>query len=207
MIGISKREDGLYWPNIDVDACYSWTQVEISSVEHIIRSCSSLRSIIHAGANIGAYSLKFSAAFENVYAFEPDRTNFKCLSLNTIEVDNIWTICSALGSKSGNVSLMNHDSNNCGTHFVAGSGHALMISIDDLNLQDVDCIHLDVEGYELFALQGAMRTIQISNPLIVVEWLDHGQKYGHNQQDILSFLSQCGYHQMKKVGSDMMFKR
>ena len=68
-------------------------------------------------------------------------------------------------------------------------------------------LKLDVEGYEVQALMGALQTINRSSPLIVIEWLNHGEKYGWSKQNILGFLSGLGYNSMKEVGSDMMFKR
>lgn len=156
---------------------------------------------------MGVYTRKFAEAFERVYAFEPDQINFKCLTQNLLDVDNVWLMCAALGETSQSVSLRNPDPNNCGTPCVAGAGDVPMLSIDSLNLRDVDCIHLDTEGYELLILMGAVKTIQQCNPLIVVEWLGHGEQYGWTQRDLIAFVNQLGYDKMTATGSDMMFKR
>jgi hypothetical protein len=206
-MSIIKREDGLYWPEFDVSACYEWTNTELFTASLVIESCNNKRSIIHAGGNVGAYALKFAKAFDNVYVFEPDLTNFKCLALNTVDSKNIFQFRAALGDSSSQVSLTNDNPQNCGTFFINGKGNIPMITIDSFNLSDVDCIHLDVEGYEVSALMGALETIKRSNPLIVIEWLDHGEKYGWTKQNILGFLSGLGYNNMKQIGSDMMFKR
>ena len=48
--------------------------------------------------------------------------------------------------------------------------------IDDLNLTECDLIMLDVEGYELHALNGAIETIKKYGPVICIEhaacWLE-----------------------------------
>lgn len=85
---ISLKEDGLFWPDQDT-TCYQWTHGEMYAIDEVCQSCDNHRSIIHAGANVGAYALKFAERFNNVYAFEPDVTNFKCLALNTINTPNI----------------------------------------------------------------------------------------------------------------------
>lgn len=206
MIGISVREDALYWPDYDTDACYNWVNVELYSVDEILAACDNKRSIVHAGGNVGSYALKFSTSFDNVYVFEPDETNFKCLSLNTKDKDNIHSYNSALGEQQSDISLNNNDENNCGTFYVSKGGNITMVSIDSMDLSDVDCIHLDVEGYEFFALKGAISTIEKYKPLIVVEWLDHNEKYGVTKQDIIDFLANFGYTKMKQTASDMMFK-
>ncbi len=206
---VSQRADGLYWPDSDQHACYTWTQEEIASVEHILNACDHHECVIHAGANVGAYALKFSQAFKQVYAFEPDRCNFKCLSLNTLHVHNIYPMFAALGAHSGTIHMHNPEPANCGTAAVSPvthKGHIPMIQIDHLNLQHVSCVHLDLEGYELLALQGAQKTISRCKPLVVVEWLNHGVNYGYTLQDVQRLLYDWGYTHMKAVGSDMMFK-
>lgn len=207
MSSISRREDGLYWPDFDTEACYIWTSTELYTADLVSASCAKKRSIIHAGANVGAYVLKFADSFEHVYAFEPDRTNFKCLSLNTIDIENVYLFQSALGNKNQLISLINTDTNNCGTFAVSKNGFTPMMTIDSLNIDNVDCIHLDSEGYEIFILQGAINTIQKYSPLIVVEWLNHGERYGWSKQNLVDFLVALGYNNMKQVGSDMMFKK
>jgi FkbM family methyltransferase len=207
---VSRREDGLYWPDSDLNACYTWTHTEIASVDQIVAACDRHHTMIHAGANVGAYALKFSQTFQTVYAFEPDRCNFMCLTLNTLHVPNIYPLFAALGAQSGTVRMYNPEPANCGTVAVSHksqTGNTPMMQIDHLNLQHVSCIHLDLEGYELFALQGAQQTIARCNPIVVVEWLNHGAQYGYQLQDVQHLLYTWGYTLMKPVGSDMMFKQ
>lgn len=204
---VSLRPDGLYWPDSDHAACYTWTQTELAHVDHMIESCDHHTCVIHAGANVGAYALKFGEVFQTVYAFEPDRTNFKCLSLNVLDHAHIWPMCAALGENTGTVNLTNPNQHNCGTWQVCKqAGTVPMITIDSLKLLQVSCIHLDMEGYELYALQGASVTLKQCKPLVVVEWLDHGASYGYTPQDVTNFLCDLGYTRMRQIGSDMMFK-
>lgn len=208
MIPVSLRADGLYWPDCDSDACYTWTQTEIAHVDEIYAACDHHACVIHAGANVGAYAQKFSHMFERVYAFEPDRANFKCLSLNTIDILNIYPQFAALGGHTGTVHMHNAESDNCGTWAVKPGlteGSTPMITIDSLNLTHVSCVHLDLEGYEWFALKGAQNTITSCKPLVVVEWLNHGAAYDRTNQDVQDLLCMWGYTRMKAIGSDMMF--
>lgn len=200
------REDGLYWPEIDVDSCYAWTNVELYTVDSIIESLKNKRTIIHAGGNVGAYTLKFANAFDTVYVFEPDVTNFKCLCLNTADRENVFQFRAALGNRATQVSITNDNPENCGTFRIKEDGNIPVVTIDSLRLTEVDCIHLDIEGYEMNALLGAENTIRAYRPLIVVEWLDHGKNYGWDNKDIIKLLIDIGYTKMKQIGSDMMFK-
>ena len=203
---IEQRSDNLYWPIID-KTCYSWTHGEIAAVNEVFAACDNYRSIIHAGANVGAYALKFAERFDTVYAFEPDTTNFKCLTLNTINTNNILLYQGVLGCFNKTVKIENNEKTNCGTGSVSTTGNLLQFTIDSLHIDTVDCIHLDVEGYELFAIMGAINTIDRCSPTIVLEWLDHGNKFGISQQTIMNVLGGLGYTKMKKVASDMIFKK
>lgn len=203
---IEKRSDNLYWPVQDT-TCYNWTYREIDAVSEVFAACDNYRSIVHAGANVGAYALKFAERFNTVYAFEPDTTNFKCLALNTINTNNILLYQGVLGCFNKTVNIENNEPTNCGTGLVTTTGNLPQFTIDSLHLDTVDCIHLDVEGYEMFALMGALNTIQRCSPTIVLEWLDHGNRFGISQQTIMNFLASLGYNKMKKVASDMIFKK
>lgn len=201
-----KKNDGLYWPDCD-NKCYDWTYNEIHTCQDIINSCDGRRSIIHAGANVGVYALEYAKQFETVYAFEPELINFKCLSLNTVDINNMMLFRAALGNINSPISLNNDEEDNSGTHAPAGNGNIPQITIDNLGLADCDCIHLDCEGFEPYCLIGAIETIKRCSPLIVIEWMNHQVKYGWTQEMVISMLQTLGYNQMKSAGSDMMFKR
>jgi FkbM family methyltransferase len=201
---IAKKTDGLYWPITDT-VCQEWSHGELYSVNEVVSVCKNKRVIIHAGANVGVYSLKFAESFETVIAFEPDTTNFKCLALNTINTNNIFLYQAALGCFAQPISLNNIETNNCGTSAINGKGIIPQITIDSLGLDTVDCIHLDTEGYELFAIMGALNTINKCSPAIVIEWMGHSKKYNIPPETIIGFLSGLGYNKMKKVASDMVF--
>src|SRR5262249_27695046 len=52
------------------------------------------------------------------------------------------------------------------------NGHfdkAKMIALDQLNLNNVSLIKIDVEGYEMEVLKGAMETIKRNKPVLIVE--------------------------------------
>lgn len=201
---IVMKEDGLYWPSSDLH-CLQWTSVEIDACDVIRTACSSTRTMITAGANVGAYALRYAKMFDTVYAIEPDDLNYRCLELNTEKAENIITIKAALGDSNKPINITRPDQTNCGSFFVDGEGDTTQIRIDDLFLSDLDLLHLDVEGYEMFALKGGITTIERCKPVIVLEWLDHGKNFGVESYDITSFLSKLGYTVKGKVSSDLVF--
>jgi FkbM family methyltransferase len=62
--------------------------------------------IIDAGANIGASSVYFSSMYENsfIFSIEPEKNNFKLLSLNTIGL-NIFNFNGAIDNRDGELTL------------------------------------------------------------------------------------------------------
>lgn len=69
-----------------------------------------------------------------------------------------------------------------------------MYRIDDLGLEECDLIHLDIEGYEEKALEGAIETIKKFKPTIVTEH-SRGEK----------MLVDLGYELKKKLRMDTLF--
>ena len=93
----------------------------------------------------------------------------------------------------------------CGAWKVKGSGNIPTLKIDDLNLDDVSIIHLDIEGYELFAIQGAENTIKKCKPLLSFEILNHNVDYGYSQQELFDYVINLGYSSSLKVGNEILF--
>jgi hypothetical protein len=92
-----------------------------------------------------------------------------------------------------------------GVH-ICGDGYLPLLSIDSLNLPECDLIQLDVEGYELNALLGAVETIKKYKPALCIEfcekWLN---RYNNTSEEILVFLKEIGYIQIDEYGVDKIF--
>ena len=78
------------------------------------------------------------------------------------------------------------------------------LKVDDLNLSECAFIQLDVEGYQLFALQGANNTIKKFKPVISIE-LDWVERYNFTHRDIKSFLINLGYEKVDSYTSDHIY--
>jgi FkbM family methyltransferase len=63
-------------------------------------------------------------------------------------------------------------------------------TIDSHNFSDVDIIKIDVEGFELFVLQGAENTIREYKPVLQVEIADNAKRFNYHVNDIYNFLIQ-----------------
>jgi FkbM family methyltransferase len=138
-------------------------------------------SVIDAGAHIGIHTLTLSKATGSegsVYAFEPQMKLFTELAMNlrVNRCNNVIAYRAALGNLSGKVRMQNSPKGHEGaTEIGSGGDQASMITIDELELADVSLLKIDVEYFENKVLEGALKTIEKSRPVILLEILKvHG---------------------------------
>jgi FkbM family methyltransferase len=166
------------------------------------------RRCVDGGAFIGLFSLEMSKHFDVVLSFEPGMATRECLKKNTENTKNIFIYDKALGDKFERASQeqdMRWEGNTGGRYLVPGDEFEV-IPLDCLGLNDVDFIKLDVEGYELFALQGAQETIRRCQPVITCEEKQRiMERQGVVQGQIAEFLSTLGYVQVSKQKGDIIY--
>lgn len=154
-------------------------------------------TVIDGGAAIGDWTLPLAGACGpdgTVIAFEPNPVQFRCLTHNVAGRKGIVCHNAALGSVNGFCDIVENE-NVGASHIVEnGSGRIRVDVIDDLELSRCDLIKLDIEGFELFALHGAISTIKRCRPIIIAE-MNRGcmERVGLVYADILAFLDSIGY--------------
>lgn len=114
------------------------------------------------------YPVHLAKKFKRVYTFEPEFLNYQCLDLNVMKVKNVVAKMAALGDSHSPVALTGWEPN-CGAYEIAGRGTIEQVRIDDLDLDEVDFIQLDIQGYELHALKGAIETLNRYSPVLMIE--------------------------------------
>ena len=132
--------------------------------------------VIDAGGYIGNHAIYFAKVCHasKVYSFEPQHRVAEILERN-IELNKanqtvVFRHC-ALGAKKGAVRVHSRLAGTAAaTAFeYSTDGNVECVTIDSLNLAQVDFIKIDVEGMEADVLIGARRTINAFNPPIWVE--------------------------------------
>ena len=161
--------------------------------------------VVQAGGNNGLYAKQYAEMFETVYTFEPVPELFYCLNRN-ITSDNVFKFQACLGDAHVLVGLGRKVYNNAGSTNVYGEGRTPTLMIDNLGLTRCDLIHLDIEGFELFALRGGAKTIAKCQPIIVLEESGHSLRYGVQPGEIERWLASFGYAQIGTVQGDRVYK-
>lgn len=202
-----ELRDGLWWPVSDY-GCYKFLRVRQNVPELISRFVPKHNVVVQAGGMAGMYPRFYQEIFETVYTFEPDPINFQCLVRNTDH--SVIKSQSCLGNAPGLVTMSYDESlgpvrPNRGGLYIKGSGNIPTYTIDSLGLEQCDLIHLDVEGSEGFALQGAEQTIQKHHPVIALEMYGHGEKFGWPDDRLHSMLEDWGYHHIIDVCEDRVY--
>jgi FkbM family methyltransferase len=161
--------------------------------------------IIQAGGNCGLYPKYYSSVFKKVVTFEPDHRNFFCLTYNVPE-SNVFKFQACVGNENTSLSLSeNPVYAGMASLTVSGEGDIPQITIDSLNLNP-DLIHLDIEGFEGFALLGAKETILRSKPIIALETNGLGDAHGWNINTINDLMSSLGYSIAVDLEHDKIYK-
>ncbi|MFW2373046.1 MAG: FkbM family methyltransferase [Gammaproteobacteria bacterium] len=146
------------------------------------------------GANIGWYSLLLDKHMPEgcqVYAFEPDPLNYQLLIYN-IQLNGankVKAIQNALSDKKEIKKLYRYSNRNLGRHslldinqgdFVEVEALVLdeFIQLNNIDFNKVKFAKIDIEGYEYFALSGALKVLDSIDCLIsefVPRYLQHGK--------------------------------
>lgn len=139
---------------------------------------------VDVGANIGNHAIFFSAvAGLNGTAIEPVELNYERLirnvKLNRLE-KNIEILCHAVGEFDTDGEYVSPSNNNLGMCYVIpkNGGNIKIKKIDSLRLKDFHILKVDVEGFEIDVLRGAINSIKKYRPVIICEAAD-ARKFTH----------------------------
>lgn len=169
------------------------------------------RCAVDGGAHVGTWTIPLSRMFSRVEAFEPADDTFEALLVNLAdaEIGNVTTHRMALGDAPGTARLALEPKQaarrNLGARYVTGGKGTDIVTLDRFNLQAVDFIKLDVEGYEPMALQGAKETLIRCKPVVLFEdkWL--WNRYGLPARAPHDFLASLGAREIDRAGKDAIW--
>jgi FkbM family methyltransferase len=161
------------------------------------------------GAHIGLFSHWLAKDFTEVIAFEPVAEHQECWRANMAGVENARLECCALGETPGTAHMANRKPGSSGDtgvdpvaersslrFAVQAKGEAVpMRTLDDYELPVLDFLKIDTEGYEVFIVRGARKTLQRCHPCVMVEQkpeVGHAERYGIGVVDAVTALKGYG---------------
>lgn len=174
--------------------------------------CPNRSRVLQAGGWQGLFPQLLSDHFDHVITLEPEPVNFYCL-VNNCQSSKITKLQAALGAETGWAVL--DQTENSGQHRIHHNAFSLynigvqkqyivpMLSVDSLKLSDLGLLFLDIENYEIFALEGAQETLARTGATVIVErsFLEDVN------QKVDNLLSGMGYSVKEDFGNDLVYAR
>lgn len=169
-------------------------------------------TVLDIGANFGYNSIVMADRVGQqgkILCFEPQRLMFQQLNAN-IALNNIFNCYTYNLALSNEVNQTLHmeigDETNIGATCIGSGGEQIKTTtIDELNLDKLDFIKMDAQGYEPFILEGGTSTIQKFMPDIFIEIEPpHLDKFDKKIDDVYEILDSFGY-KIYKINNEWPF--
>lgn len=192
----------LRWPDDQIS--YSIISAELPFLDTAINACSEFRLALQAGGNAGLYPLRLAEVFDHVVTVEPDAENYGCLVENIRNHRNILAFRGAIGGEKGMCGIK-HCIENAGASHITSGDEIPMFTIDSMGLEP-NLIQLDIEGLEMAALRGAEETLKLLRPVVMIEDVGHGERYGSAKGSCAEYLDALGYEMIATNGTDTVWR-
>lgn len=200
-------------------AVLSGNVYEPETIEYMVANCRD-RDIIHAGTFFGDFLPALSRSVNSnaiVWAFEPNRENFRCakITLEINDISNVRLIHAGLGARIERLFVQTTDENGRSLggasriiradHAVEGREPVNVVAIDEVvpEQRDIGILQLDVEGYEKQALSGALATIRRCLPILILEVLPNSSLV--DSEWFLENILSLGYRMAGKFHGNIVF--
>ncbi len=170
--------------------------------------------IFDIGANIGTASIIMSMMnpHAKIYSFEPHPVTFK----SALEISGLNKIGQViynnigLGEESGKKLLFEVNSNNAGMNRMVSGGEdypSIEVRVEkmdnfvsDNQINRLDFIKIDVEGYEYAVLKGGSETLKKFHPVLYIEIDDNNLKdCGSSAAEVINLIRTYGYNTFSKA--------
>jgi len=175
-----------------------------------MNSIKPIKRICDIGGHVGTWSVPMAQYkdTEMIYAFEPNERVRECFVENTLPFkDKVKVFNVALGNEAGFAWLDIEEENTGNTRIWIDDETPLKTvevrTLDSFELKDIDYIKIDVEGFELPVLQGAVKTIKESKPFIHVEMKT--KRMLDKREDFEKFFKMINYKMILRTGSEELY--
>jgi len=210
------EKDGICY-NLDLSEYMEWVIYFGLNVEHRFYLYPLIQpsyTVIDVGSNIGETMLNFASIVGEhgkVLAFEPVPSSYQKLAMN-ISLNNFKNIVAenlAISDKTETLYFDPATYYNSGGIFMMKSSSENLLSVNAIKLDDyveafhlnrIDFIKIDVEGFELNVLRGAVKSCHKFKPSLFIEVNNENlQRQGATEMELLNWLQSNSY-QYEKLG-------
>ena len=158
------------------------------------------QTVIDIGAQYGDYAILCSKIYKaKVYTFEPLPQNFKeilkNIRLNGLKKDSIKAFNVALGN-ANKIAIISYSGEMANNINKGKKIKTTFRTLDSYNLK-ADLLRIDVEGFEIEVLEGAIKTIKKYHPRIIIE--THSRALEKQTKEFLSRLNYNLKHEGRSV--------
>lgn len=169
-----------------------------------------LNTVFDVGANIGQTSIKFNDYFKNIriYAFEPVTSTFDILISNTKTFENISSYNIALGDRVEEIEINLFDSNASVLNSLkkeamnsdSSKKQIVQVTTGDIfckenNINQIDLLKIDTEGYEINVLKG-LKDMIIQSKVKAI-YCEVGLNIANNRStylvDLINYMNTVGF--------------
>jgi len=178
--------------------------------------CREGMTVLDAGANVGCHTLRLAKLVGpsgKVVAFEPApwalsklRRNVELNGFQNIVIESLAlsnenkrnqeiTLCASWPISSAGIDASQlHPLHHGYMTRVAADFVTLDHYVESNSIDTIDLIKLDVDGYELRVIQGAVKTLRACNPIILMELQPWGlAEVGDSAEELVCLISELGY--------------
>jgi|TARA_R110000803_G_scaffold22164_2_gene55293 FkbM family methyltransferase len=167
--------------------------------------------VIHAGTYFGDFIPFLSTIFKKIWAFEISKNNYEAAeeTIRLNNIDNVNLYRKALGDEDKIVNIETNINNQDLGGVSRVKNYKTNETIEQVKIDDIvpensiiDLIQLDIEGYEINAIKGAMSTIKLHKPILILE-----DNYNHTEKEWFKInIIDLGYRKVTEVDDNKVFK-
>ena len=167
---------------------------------HILENC------IDVGSHVGFWSKDFTELFEYTYAFDPIPQVRECYVKN-ITNSNYTLYPYGLGKEEKTIKVSYYPEETGNTHAnEQGNLEINVKTLDSFDLNFIDYIKIDAEGYEIEVVEGAKNLIEKCKPFIHIEAKKKVMvKQNITMNAIEELFKSINYKQVLSVKSELLY--
>tara|TARA_B100000029_G_C17102596_1_gene788463 strand:- start:2 stop:649 length:648 start_codon:yes stop_codon:yes gene_type:complete len=175
-------------------------------LNHIIMNKHILKNCVDVGSHIGFWSKDFTKLFKHTYAFDPIPQVRECYVKN-ITNSNYTLYPYGLGKEEKKINVLYNPKETGNTHASdKGNLDVEIKTLDSFNLEDIDYIKIDAEGYEIEVVEGAKKLIEKYKPFIHIEAKKKVMvKQNITMTEIEELFKSINYKQVLAVKSELLY--